>query len=51
MVSRQRLGALRRIGARPVGRQDLGGATFLKYRLDTPPPAVDGPGALSGETP
>lgn len=49
--SRRRLGALRRIGAHLVGRQDLGGATFLKYRLDTPSPALDGPGALSGATP
>jgi RimJ/RimL family protein N-acetyltransferase len=34
--SRRNLGALRRIGAQSAGRQDHSGATFLKYRLDTP---------------
>jgi RimJ/RimL family protein N-acetyltransferase len=29
-------GALHRIGAQSVGRQDHSGATFLKFRLDTP---------------
>lgn len=33
--SRRNLGALHRIGAHAVGRQDHTGATFLKYRLDT----------------
>ncbi len=34
--SRRNLGALHRIGAQSVGRQDHSGATFLKFRLDTP---------------
>ncbi|MCT8330362.1 GNAT family N-acetyltransferase [Albidovulum sediminis] len=35
--SRRNLGALRRLGARAAGRQVHTGATFLKYRLETPP--------------
>lgn len=34
--SRRNLGALHRIGAQSAGRQDHSGATFLKFRLDTP---------------
>lgn len=37
--SRRNLGALRRIGARAVGRQDHSGASFLKFRLETPQPS------------
>jgi RimJ/RimL family protein N-acetyltransferase len=33
---RRNLGALHRLGAKAVGRQDHSGATFLKFRLDTP---------------
>lgn len=36
--TRRNLGALHRIGARFVDQQDHSGATFLKYRLDTPAP-------------
>lgn len=36
--SRRNLGALARLGAKPIGRIDYGGATFLKYRLETPAP-------------
>lgn len=35
--SRRNLGALHRIGAQSAGQQDHSGATFLKFRLDTPP--------------
>ncbi len=35
--TRQNLGALRRIGAVQIGTIDYDGATFLKFRLDTPP--------------
>ena len=38
--SRRNLGALHRMGAQAVGRQNHTGATFLKYRLDTPLPAT-----------
>ncbi len=34
--SRRNLGALRRMGARAVGRQGHSGVTFLKFRLETP---------------
>lgn len=34
--SRRKLSALHRMGARSAGRQDHAGATFLKFRLDTP---------------
>lgn len=34
--SRRNLSALHRMGARSAGRQDHSGATFLKFRLDTP---------------
>lgn len=34
--SRQHLGALARLGATFVGETEHAGATFLKYRLDTP---------------
>jgi len=33
--SRKNLGALKRLGARPVGEIDYDGATFLKFRLET----------------
>ena len=33
--SRTRLGALRRLGARPVGETDHAGERFLKFRLET----------------
>ncbi|WP_354003582.1 hypothetical protein [Defluviimonas salinarum] len=36
--SRRNLGALARIGARPVGSRDYGNAHFLKYRLEMPRP-------------
>lgn len=45
--SRRNLGALRRLGAQYVGRQDHSGATFLKFRLDTPAAK----GQLQGENP
>jgi RimJ/RimL family protein N-acetyltransferase len=35
-TSRRNLGALHRLGAQAVGRQDHSGAAFLKFRLDTP---------------
>lgn len=38
--SRRSLGALRRMGAEAVARQDHAGAVFLKYRLDTPTTAI-----------
>ncbi|GAB4388828.1 GNAT family N-acetyltransferase [Albidovulum sp.] len=38
--SRTRLGALARLGARPAGRADLGGAAFVRFRLATPAPAA-----------
>ena len=34
--SRRNLGALHRMGAKSVDRQEHSGATFLKFRLDTP---------------
>ncbi|POF34168.1 GNAT family N-acetyltransferase [Roseibium marinum] len=36
--SRRNLGALKRLGARFIGKTDHEGAGFLKYRLDTPAP-------------
>ena len=42
--SRRNLGALHRMGARSAGRQEHSGATFLKYRLDTPSPSDMPPG-------
>ncbi|WP_108257726.1 GNAT family N-acetyltransferase [Mangrovicoccus ximenensis] len=33
--SRRHLGALRRLGARPLGEAENGGARFLKFRLET----------------
>lgn len=46
--SRRNLGALRRMGARAVGRQDHAGAVFLKYRLDTPLPPSGRSSACGG---
>lgn len=47
--SRRNLGALRRMGARAVGCLDHAGATFLKYRLDTPPPNPERSGVQHGD--
>jgi hypothetical protein len=47
--SRKRLGALGRLGARPVGMIEHEGARFLKYRFDLANPASPsdkGPGAV-----